>query len=279
MVRLRIHRDTFCLWLGICAAVMSGCATSQRAIDAGTGTVTLKVWRVLAPEDVIGGEGNWGCRLTDVQIQALVQRLQSNASIFGGNTTYAWDGLISTFTNGFEQPNFASPRRSDLAKLFEWIDMAPSSTWSSSRVNVYFSGNYVIFGATTITSFWGATIDPAGHSAAAGFYRSITINDGGFTDFGTRVPLHERYSTLEHEMCHYLARFQSRTFSVPPPSRMYDAGEHTVSGANNLLRGGLNEPDGSSPPVPLVIPGTIDSSGTEQKEVFDRVKAGFWNSP
>lgn len=235
--------------------------------------------RFLAPNDFVGSQGNWGCRLTDSQIMQAVSELQSSGWIFGGNTRFVWDGMITTFVNEIDGPP-APPnqgRGNDLSQLLFWIDMAPSATWSSNRINIYFAGNYL----SGIQGFWGATFDPAVHSPSAGIYRLIVLNDGGFGEgFGVRELLSRFYNVAEHEMCHYLGRFRNRTFMILGSPRTYNSGEHiNPPHTDNLLRDGGLSQGGNSPPYPLVVPGLSAVNGTEKNEVFGRVLAGLWNAP
>lgn len=264
--------------------LLGGCSSGSGSgpILPGTGQVVLRVWRVLAPGDFPDGQGNWGCRLTTSQITQAMNELLASAWIYGGNTTFVWDGTITTFTNGLDTPQIGASTRqgNDISILNTWIEMAPSSTWTSNRINIYFTGNYRV----GIGMVWAVTFGPDWQSSF-GTRRVIVLNDGGFEDsFGERESLARIYNIIEHEMCHYLARFNGRTFSIPGSPRTYTPGEHTgfhsmTQTTQNVLRDGGVSKDGMSWPYPLIIPGLSSVNGTEKKEIFDRIKAGLWNSP
>jgi hypothetical protein len=65
--------------------------------------------------------------------------------------------------------------------------------------------------------------------------------------------------------------FENRTFSVPGPARTYDRCEHVSDNDLNLLV--------PSFPPPPVIPGAWNQSGTEKKEIFDRIQNADWDVP
>ena len=159
----------------------------------------------------------------------------------------------------------------------EWDDDIVLDNWASNRVNVYFVGNVQNEEFVDPPAI-GKSVDP--RDALFRFPDSpfIILNDGGFflsqgffTDYEPQQVL--AYNVAEHEMAHYLARFDNRTFSQPPNQRSYDSGEHTTQ-RSNLLWGGTPT-DG----IGLNIPGRADESDTESIEIWGRIDAGTWNNP
>jgi hypothetical protein len=235
---------------------------------------------VLAPNfgDIPGGQGNWGCRLSDLQIAPIVDSLRHNAAVFGGNTTFTWNGVITTFTNGYDNPACGARRLTFQPFFYLWIEEQAGGAWTSSVINLYFTGNCA-FNVNDV--IWGATYDPADHDPAGSppRYRSIVINDGGFSaGFGERASMSQSVNVLPHEMCHYLARFELLEFPLPNGSRHYDSGEHNHDFLLTLL-----QPDGPDlvtglPISPHFVPGDEDDLSTELGRVFQRIHNGQWNT-
>lgn len=131
-----------CCRLSILAPVLAmlpltgfvGCGGSGSNTSALPGRIDVKVWRVLATGDTVGHLDNFGCRLSDSDIVALVGSLRGNAFVFGGGTNFNWNGTITTFVNGKDQPN-PFIREPAIQNLADWIEMAPGATWRSDSVN------------------------------------------------------------------------------------------------------------------------------------------------
>ncbi len=77
------------------------------------------------------------------------------------------------------------------------------------------------------------------------------------------------HNVYEHEMAHFLARFEDTTVN----GTYYDVGEHAPPGTNNILR------PGGTQGVPLVIPGKADDVNTEQGKIWKRIFDGDWLNP
>jgi hypothetical protein len=243
-----------------------GCADRRKPIMPGTAQIPLKVWVVLGytntgGQEAIGGNSNRGCRLTQAQMTAVAQGLQSNATIFGPNPQFQWDGSFTIARDPSLLPFTARTRT-----YMEFQQNVVASYWETDHINVFFTGNVQGSGSAI-----GATLDPLAAQSTSVGLPYILVNDGGFTSAsGTNPPVPSEH-VLEHEMGHYLARFTARTFTVPAPARTYSSSEHVPLGTNNLF-----EP--ISPP-PLVVYGRYDQAGTEKYEIWQRIISGNWNNP
>ncbi len=114
--------------------------------------------------------------------------------------------------------------------------------------------------------------------------RWIYINDGSFLN-GDPFPMGPPRFTdilsshvIQHEMTHYLARFNNLTYTGPSGSRTYTPDEHITFTGNppsNILRPSV----AAGQSLPLALPGGIATPGTEKAEVFGRISTGSWNNP
>ena len=256
----------------IAAGSLGGCSSSPDPINPETGVVDLKVWVVLASGESVGGFNNFGCRLSQADMTAIVQQLIGNSSVYGGNTTFNWDGTITSMTDLFIPPNF-NPRAYTVNSLWYAIDFPASPTHNSQKLNVYFGGNYT----DPLGTLRGGTHDPnEAQALPSPFDRPlIFINDGDSSNgcCNGEVALITQNNILEHEMEHYLARFVLRCFA-PDLSRCYNEGEHIMTQLTNLIR------DGVTPPAYILyIPGVSANLATEKGEIFDRIERGDWNNP
>lgn len=248
--------------------------------------VPIVVHRILAIGDIPGVVTNRGCRLSDSEIQAIVSGLQVNSSVFGSTAVFDYLGPILTHfsvyipTSGSRTMTFAAFDGAVALGYFDnpdWVDF--------DRVNVYFVGDVqpaiVTPHLPPANAAFAGTLDPA-RAASTGAFANIVVNDCGFDDpayypVGFTPPFALNRHTLEHEMTHWLARFNNRGFPVgsSPPARTYDPGEHlTGPSAINIL---WVVPAGS--PYALSIPGPEGDSATELGEIYDRVLDNRWNLP
>lgn len=258
--------------LGLFVFGLQGCRSSSAdaPINAGTFMVDIKVWRVLAQGEDAGNGGNFGCRLTDSEINFIVNRLRTNASIFGGSTQFVWDGIIGLVRNNYDSPQEPT-RVKPIESLEWWLDNLDSlaTGFTTNKVNIYFTGAYTFVGGFDFANGAGTT-DPSEGSSSSIPYRKIVINDfGGGISFGSGFATIVASNVIEHEMAHYLARFRGRTLGISPNVRMYGQNNEHANG-NTLL-------SPSSLP-PLSIPGSITTTNTELYEIYRRIQFGLWNS-
>ncbi|MEO0477448.1 MAG: hypothetical protein AAF085_16005, partial [Planctomycetota bacterium] len=75
------------------------------ALNPGTFEVDLNVFAIVGSGETLGNRGNDGCRLTDSEITQIMQQAIDNASVFGANTQFNWDGNINVRTD-FNSGNY-----------------------------------------------------------------------------------------------------------------------------------------------------------------------------
>ena len=256
--------------------VLSGCQSGNKTINPGTGQVDLRVWVVPAQGDIFGFDDNVGCRLDMSQISARIQRIQSSSPLFGANTTFAWDGVVTQITD--QQIPF--DRTTQAQNINFWTSpnflLWQNGFYDPSKINIYFTGNVQSDGNPT-GGINAATLEPfPGSFSASGVPAFVFINDGGFNQFSgfliTPAAMTSR-NIIEHEMTHYLGRFTNRTFGASTNARTYNAEEHVPQGSNNILT------PFTPPPHPFVLHGTKTAVGTEKNEVWNRIISGNWNNP
>lgn len=243
--------------------------------------MTSKSGVVLAANlnEQVGFRDNRGCRLNDTEIRDRIAGLQANSSMFGPNCVFNWSG---NYTVIYDQEIPASRIQSVTAF---WLNpnflLWQNGYWNPDAVNVYFAGNVQAGGNPT--GAWAYTLDPGVPGTFVDLPAWIVLNDGGFVEPNgfSQPPLDgdpavvNGYHILEHEMAHYLGRFNNRSFSAT--GSQYDGGEHdiaTPAPRNNVLR------DGGAPgPFPLNVPGSVSQTPSELQEIWDRVLSGQWNLP
>lgn len=230
-------------------------------VEPGTGNVHIKVWVVLSIGEEIGSSINKGCRLHEDEMRAIVNHLIANAGMFGNSTRFVWDRTITTIDDE------AYSARTVSFSTFK--QRAVDNHWSIGNVNIYFTGN-IQPGSAHIQ--YGQNEDPSEYQRPW-----ILVNDG----ISVEPPISSAQAIatdliLEHEMCHDLARFQSRTFSN---GVTYNNAEHeTFPGhppfndfPGHLMNEGI--------PHGRLIPGPANNSATEQGEVWNRISSGEWVNP
>lgn len=160
--------------------------------------------------------------------------------------------------------------------------MVVGSHWQAQHINIYFVGNVQV-NPSSPRAAMALTLDPRAAQSWTPERARFLINDGGYETasgfvFGFNPGEVTSYNVIEHEMTHYLARFDNLTFGPPANPRNYDCGEHVDDGENNILDR-VGGPSSATPTFPLVVPGRWNKPNTEQKRIWDRVFAGLWNNP
>jgi len=269
-----------------------GCSSGTPTTAGPPNTIPIKVYRVLAEFDSSSfPDGNLGCRLTHAEIQTVVQSLMDNTpALFGTATTTTWDSTITDMTdNGISERGFVFYTSLPVA-----ISQNPSTNYDPSVINVYFSGNY---GLRMTSETFGGAIDPHGQvNDPVEPYSLIWVNDGGGSG-GDPQLLIDRL-TLEHEIGHYLGRFNfnsitnhgnnadnpgDRTYGSSSDQRLFprNYGEHVEMDYPNahLMLAGDDVPTGGRiADLPGVEHGTANSPGrTELGEVTHKLQRGQYN--
>lgn len=213
-----MHRR--CFGFSIIIAVMlsvvavMGCSGTPTVVFPSD-TLPIKVYRVIGPSDFHEDPFNNGCRLTNAEINQVVGQLQSNSAVlFGSRSQLDWDGVIYPIVD----TGISSRTSQPIQSFFTWLQNSqisnPGLYIDPSRVNIYFTGNLSV---SSSGQLWGAAVDPL---AASNFPLLqpgvILVNDGGFgSGGGSDTPGILSRLTLEHEMGHYLGRFD---YNVIPPN-------------------------------------------------------------
>lgn len=237
-------------------------------------TVQVKVWRVLGQFDQPDDRGNVGSRLFEEEIQIMVRSLETNAvTLFGPGITLQWDGNIDDITD----PYLLFDRQRD-AQSFHYEVIHLENHWHATKINVYFAGNTQNDKLSDPIAV-GLCADPATVNSDWPLLEGrafIVINDGGFSlPGGFQQPMWDPsvavyYHSVEHEMAHFLARFENRTFAGPFGNRTWSNSEHY----NNCI---LHP---SAPlALPLTMPGHWNRPASEQGEVWGRLQNNLWGAP
>ena len=262
------------------ALLLGGCG-GGKALNAGTFEVDLRVIAVVGHGEILGNRGNDGCRLTSGEITALMQQAINNASVFGANTQFNWDGTINVrndFNSNMYRRNGTFSNFQTLLTFFSQFQPDPNT------INIYFTGNF--------GSVFGATLEPQASGGTPPGW--ILVNDAGFQGGGVNPGVLQSRLTLEHELGHYLGNSvwapippgggsrQGQTFGTGGGQRVYDNFGHiTVQGARYLmLDGGFVNGNTRV----LNIPGQqVDANGNggsdELEGVSRRIYLGPWNQP
>ena len=270
-------------------AVFCGCshppAAPPQSILPGTGEIPLIVWQVYAFGDTDGDPWNLGSRLSIAEIRDSVYRLQQMAPmLFKANVKLTWDpDEPIVIPDAMLVPNQSRGR-----EVNNWVldivlaGQAGPGFWIPGALNLYFVGD--VQRNPVGGHYLALTIDPRKFLADYGSTQGIFfINDCGFqSEFGFEpLPVYPDYDLIpanvtrlnvaEHELTHFLARFNDRIFS----NIHYTPSEHTPGMAEiNVLR-----PFPTPDPFPLFLPGTWNAATSEQGEIWTRVYDGNWNQP
>ncbi len=166
----------------LATSLVGGCRSGSGSdlINPGTSTVTISVWRMLAPGDVPENRSNVGCRLFAAEINAIVRNLIDNAPMFGGNTSFTWNGQIRDLVNDRHDDPFyyvnndTTNNRTYITRLiddyaFEQF-IAVNNAWREFSINIYFVVDIQGFGAPELPAVdrWGAARDPRDHRITLG---------------------------------------------------------------------------------------------------------------
>lgn len=250
-------RHRLLLLLALVASAHSGRRSADgQPIKPGTGDIPLTVWVVLGEGEEIGGDGNWGCRLSAAEIEAYIDGLKRTAPEAYGPANFQWDlvELRELRDPGLSPTPFASRT---WRPVEQFVTDVVGQAWEQDTVNIYFCGNVQ---EAAREENGGFTRDPRAALGRTVELPWILINDGGGDEpSGSRVFVAAHL--LEHEMCHYLGRFDGRTFGV----REYDAEEHVPDAENTLLK--------ANGPYPLFVPGPQEA-GTDRKAGQDAAPPG-----
>jgi hypothetical protein len=290
---------------------LSGCSSTSTVTYAPY-TIPIRVYRVVGEFDTDGDRSNIGCRLTDAEIRLLVEQLEIySPQIFDPRAEIDWDNTIYRIID----PSLSSfTREVPESFLFNWLfalqQSNPDFFLDPNRINIYFTGNYT---SNTGGERWGGTVDPLAARGTGLEPGLIYMNDGGFSfsTFSSDVTHLLSRFTLEHEMGHYLGRFNynSTGFNSPSVDRPYGSailggtrtylgadplvGEHLLSpSAMLMLRGtlvidDLRVPNLSGVPFPEYTQGTLPAGytsqaqyGAEKGEVSRKLSSGNrFNNP
>lgn len=267
---------------------LGGCIAASKLINTGSSAISIKAWVIVKSAEQIGGTQNQGCRLTIQEMTEIIEQLQSSSSMYGTNIQILWDGTIDRVQDNFLDDRGGQPAATfadDWLRAVQEVDINDGPSFEPTAINIYFGGDYHVESIPPPNVFInGMTFDPASGST----FPAIILNDGGEDNMQGSNPqsLRDR-QTLEHEMTHYLARFQNRTFgnALTDTLRSYDANEHVdfasqdFGAAVNILLLG----DNIQPPYQTRgIPGEayIDSQNPGQDElgeISQRILQGRWN--
>ncbi len=212
---------TFGMFLSL-LLLATGCSGTPTVVFPPD-TLPIKVYRVIGPFDAAGDPFNDGCRLADAEISQVIRQFQSNSTVlFGARCQINWDGIIYTAVD----TSIVSRTNQPLQNFFAWLQNSqlsnPGLYIDSSRINIYFTGN---LSTGSSGQLWGAAVDPLAASSAPLLQPGVVlINDGGFNGGGSDVPGIMSRMTLEHEIGHYLGRFN---YNIIPPSGVGVASDRT----------------------------------------------------
>lgn len=270
-----------------------GCVQPRKpVVQSPTVRIPLKVWRVLAltdSQELPDCRTNVGCRLTADEIREQMSALRGNQSLFG-HVEFVWGKCEGGTNPGV--PCASDDDCNDGACVHEaqviihwqlpfvgrtqysnqWEEQVlNAANWTGEHINIYFTGN--VWHPRYPGQFTGGmNVDPQDATQHNVPLPYILINDGG--DVLPSGFLYPPFvvilrRTMEHEVTHFLARFTNRTFGQDGTERHYDDEEHVPAGQENILsKDSFHK---------LVIPGRLDQPGTEQHEIWERVRNGRWD--
>ncbi len=260
--------------------------------------IPIKVYRVIGPngDSHSGPDFNDGCQLDNTEITSIVNSFIANApALYGTLTTVTWDGVVYGMTDT-QLPDRSNQSINTL--LFRILSTG-STYYDSNVINLYFTGNY---GGTGL---FGGTADP--HAVlSSNIGPHIFMNDGaGAGGSGGDVTEILRRLTLEHEVGHYLGRFNydsvtmngggndpgadpraNRTYAstASSPARLFPSGggEHVATSytlPHIMVDGYMLPAAGRMPVMPGVQFGTYTNFvlGAELGEVSKKLSGGNHN--
>lgn len=305
------------LWI-VCTLMMlisltSGCqqvTQTNPPFIGGVAQVPIRVFRVIGPLDTTaqGAMGaNFGCRLDDTDINNVVTAFVQNAfALYDSTARFTpivnFDSRIildvrvpaSFYGNPNPPPNTRTKRDDNfkIILLTYWPDSYPE-WYGPADINVYFMGNIqlppIVSPPGQNNGILAITFDPAEY-----YMPFVTLNDGGFDlQFGLAAgsSFLRTDHVLEHEITHYLGRFNNRLFqwsaaagpnTFPLVSRSYNGGEHALrSSVLDPLPGPIKDILAiDARPHQLYVPGA-NASGPQgpRAEIINRLQLGNWNVP
>lgn len=264
MVRARVSNCLLVCVVVCLPPTLTGCGHPRKpTFTLSPVTVPVMVYQVITLGDnPNGGVSNTGCRLTKLEIEEYMLRLQLNAhSLYGAPIVFDWSPsqLREVVHN---ELYFRDGRTSSLAE--EFYPEVVMWHWEAQYINIYFVADVQI--PPYSTPALGLCVDPAEAWSFFPPFASIIINDGGF-DQDYVYETHWDDYVLEHEMTHFLARFRNQTVN----GTYYDDDEHAPPEEWNILAGGGV--------TPLVLPGRPVEPTTERGRIWTRVSDGKWLDP
>lgn len=140
--------------IGLWITAQEGCSSNRAPQGGATGVVAVEVWRVLAPNELVGDPNNLGCRLSDDHINAFIAALQANATIFGQNAQLQWYGSIHPIADLELMTRTQNIDRWVMDDYLLW----QSGFWNPDAINIYFVGNVQPGGNPN--AIFAATLDP-----------------------------------------------------------------------------------------------------------------------
>lgn len=234
--------------------------------------IPLKVWVVLHTGESIGDQSNFGCRTPLADMRARIKHLRQHADLYGANLVFDWP-LTNTPTIIVDPAIDLSDRFRDATSFFL---QQVTNNWEPDHLNIYFVGNIPTTRGVPNSRLAGtsdpqATCDLGGGPPCLYHQHMIFMNDTGFdTGFGVHFTptQYTNLNILEHEVTHFFARWEG--------VGIYDASEHTTV-PNNILRPGMS----LTTPIklPLHIPGSFYTVGSDSYQIWDRIRAHQWLNP
>ncbi len=292
----RLSRHAVILALAIPLLLLTACSGTGTA-SVPPNTIPLKVYRVIGPngDSHVDPDSNEGCQLDNTEITTIINTFTANAPLlYGTATKVTWDGIV----HGMTDPGIQSRISSEITSLYSRIYSTGQVYYDPASINVYFSGNYFAPGNDPYASqLFGATRDP--HAALpSALGPLILVNDGaGPGGSGGDAAEVLRRLTLEHEMGHYLGRFNynlvtmsnqgsfaNRTYGSGVTARTFSStgGEHVsdlYTYPHIMVSGDNVPPAGRAAVLPGVQAGTYTNTGqgAELGEVSRKLLLGDYN--
>lgn len=298
---------------GILAALwLCGCqSTPTRPQPLVAATVPVRYFRVLgAADSTTSPQGNFGCRFDDVELRLFQQAIAKHCyTLFDSAARFVpvidptgdiHDVLIpvSVWGNPFPPTgarNLAQ-QEIDFLLLLYYPDTFPDMYGIRrdgdfpGEISAYFVGNFQPPSVSRLVL--GQCFDPRDRQVVGLPY--FYVNDTGFeltsgfpAGFGSEFV--RAGHIVEHELTHYLARFNGRTFSWsaaagpsnPPVIRPFDLTEHAIH-SDTADGSGTQILDILKPaaPHPLLVFGRrADGPQGPLGEIVTRLRNQLWDNP